>query len=212
MGQHGDRRRCAEAAPRRALMLGFRNFAEVSLAPKMAESPQQVIAFLEDLATRARPHADRTGTSCARSPRRNSASPNSRRGDVAFAASCASSAMRSRKTRSSSTSRSRPRSRGLFTVTETLFGVQIKPDDAPVWHKDVRFFRVENRDGSLVAQFYRPVRAREASAAAHGWTTRVRAKRGSSVRRRSPISPATSRRRSAQARLLHARRSHHAVP
>ena len=41
-----------------AHMLGYNNFAEVSLAPKMAESPAQVMSFLEDLATRARPHAE----------------------------------------------------------------------------------------------------------------------------------------------------------
>lgn len=42
-----------------ATMLGYHDFAEVSLAPKMAESPQQVIAFLEDLAKRARPFAEK---------------------------------------------------------------------------------------------------------------------------------------------------------
>ncbi len=41
-----------------AKTLGYQNFAEVSLAPKMAESPAQVIAFLEDLAVRARPYAE----------------------------------------------------------------------------------------------------------------------------------------------------------
>jgi oligopeptidase A len=34
---------------------------------------------------------------------------------------------------------------GLFTVIETLFGVCLKPDSAPLWHQDVRFFRIEHR-------------------------------------------------------------------
>ncbi len=41
-----------------AKLLGYNNFAEVSLVPKMAKSPDEVIAFLEDLARRARPFAE----------------------------------------------------------------------------------------------------------------------------------------------------------
>jgi oligopeptidase A len=42
-----------------AKLLGYNNFAEVSLVPKMAKSPEEVIAFLEDLAKRARPFAEK---------------------------------------------------------------------------------------------------------------------------------------------------------
>ena len=42
-----------------AQLLGYASFAELSIVPKMAESPAQVIAFLRDLADRARPHAER---------------------------------------------------------------------------------------------------------------------------------------------------------
>src|SRR5205823_12994939 len=42
-----------------ARLLDYRNYAEVSLVPKMAESPQQVLGFLEDLARRARPFAEK---------------------------------------------------------------------------------------------------------------------------------------------------------
>ena len=51
--------------------------------------------------------------------------------------------------------------KGLFKVTETLFDVKIRRDEAAVWHPDVRFFRIENQDGSLVAQFYLDLYARE---------------------------------------------------
>ncbi len=40
-------------------MLGYPSYADLSLVPKMAESPPQVLEFLEDLARRARPHAER---------------------------------------------------------------------------------------------------------------------------------------------------------
>jgi oligopeptidase A len=49
---------------------------------------------------------------------------------------------------------------GLFRVIETLFSVQVKADSAPVWHPDVRFFRIE-RDGQLVGRFYLDLYARE---------------------------------------------------
>lgn len=42
-----------------AQLLGYRNFGEISLVPKMAHSPQQVIDFLRDLAHRARPYAEK---------------------------------------------------------------------------------------------------------------------------------------------------------
>ena len=48
---------------------------------------------------------------------------------------------------------------GLFRIIETLFEVRIRPDDAPVWHPSVRFFRIERpaagrRRAELVGQFY----------------------------------------------------------
>jgi oligopeptidase A len=50
---------------------------------------------------------------------------------------------------------------GLFRVIETLFGVDIEAGHAPVWHEDVRFFRIESRKGELIGQFYLDLYARE---------------------------------------------------
>ncbi|MBY4867526.1 M3 family peptidase [Burkholderia sp. Bp9017] len=166
-----------------AQMLGYRNFAEVSLAPKMAESPQQVISFLEDLATRARPHADKDWDELRAFAAKELGLTELAPWDVAFAAE------RLRQQRYAFSENEVKQYfpepavlKGLFNVTETLFGVRIKPDDAPVWHKDVRFFRVENRDGSLVAQFYLDLYAREGKRGG-AWMddARARAKRGSAV-------------------------------
>jgi oligopeptidase A len=80
-----------------AKLLDYRNFAEVSLVPKMAESPEHVIEFLEDLARRARPLPRKTWPSCAPSPRTNWASTDMQAWDVTYASeNCASSAMPSR--------------------------------------------------------------------------------------------------------------------
>ncbi|PAJ80477.1 M3 family metallopeptidase [Burkholderia ubonensis] len=166
-----------------AQMLGYRNFAEVSLAPKMAESPQQVVAFLEDLATRARPHADQDWDELRAFAAKELGLAELTPWDVAYAAE----KLRQQRYAFSENEVKQyfPEPavlKGLFTVTETLFGVRIKADDAPVWHKDVRFFRVENRDGSLVAQFYLDLYAREGKRGG-AWMddARSRAKRGSSV-------------------------------
>ncbi|HEX7933781.1 MAG TPA: M3 family metallopeptidase [Paraburkholderia sp.] len=145
-----------------ARMLGYRNFAEVSLAPKMAESPEQVMAFLEDLATRARPHAELDWTELREFAANELGLSDLQPWDMTFAAE------RLRQKRYSFSENEVKQYfpedavfKGLFKVTETLFGVRIRRDEAAVWHPDVRFFRVENQDGGLVAQFYLDLYARE---------------------------------------------------
>jgi oligopeptidase A len=141
---------------------GFNNFAEVSLTPKMAESPQQVMSFLEDLATRARPHAEKDWQELREFAASELGLADLQPWDMAFAAE------RLRQKRYSFSENEVKQYfpedfvlQGLFKVTETLFGVRIRDDSAPTWHPDVRFFRVENLDGTLVAQFYLDLYARE---------------------------------------------------
>jgi oligopeptidase A len=145
-----------------AQMLGYNNFAEVSLAPKMAESPAQVMSFLEDLATRARPHAEQDWKELREFAANELGMSDLQPWDMTFAAE------RLRQKRYSFSENEVKQYfpedavfKGLFKVTETLFGVRIRRDEAAVWHPDVRFFRVENQDGGLVAQFYLDLYARE---------------------------------------------------
>lgn len=145
-----------------AHMLGYNNFAEVSLAPKMAESPAQVMSFLEDLATRARPHAEQDWKELREFAANELGMGELQPWDMTFAAE------RLRQKRYSFSENEVKQYfpedavfKGLFKVTETLFGVRIRRDEAAVWHPDVRFFRVENQDGGLVAQFYLDLYARE---------------------------------------------------
>jgi oligopeptidase A len=74
---------------------------------------------------------------------------------------------------------------GLFQVAQQLFGVQIKPDTAPVWHKDVKFFRIE-RDGQLVGQFYLDLYAR-AGKRGGAWMDDARARRLTAQGVQTPI-------------------------
>ncbi|MGV2287402.1 M3 family metallopeptidase [Trinickia sp. YCB016] len=145
-----------------AQMLGYQNFAEVSLAPKMAESPAQVVAFLEDLAKRARPFAEQDWKELRQFAATELGMAEMQPWDVAFAGE------RLRQNRYSFSENEVKQYfpedavlKGLFKVTETLFGVSIRRDQTATWHPDVRFFRVENKDGSLVAQFYLDLYARE---------------------------------------------------
>ena len=64
---------------------------------------------------------------------------------------------------------------GLFGLAERLFGVRIAPadGDAPVWHPDVRFFRVSDPDGGARAASGGPIH-RESGRAAQGHPERLR--------------------------------------
>jgi oligopeptidase A len=145
-----------------AQMLGYRSFAEVSLVPKMADSPDEVVAFLEDLATRARPYAEKDWDELREFAAKELGLTQLEPWDIAFASE------RLREMRYAFSENEVKQYfpehavlNGLFKVAETLFGVSIRRDEAAVWHPDVRFFRVEDRDGSLVAQFYLDLYSRE---------------------------------------------------
>jgi oligopeptidase A len=143
-----------------AKLLGFNNFAEVSLVPKMAETPQQVIAFLEDLAKRARPFAENDLAELRTFAKKELGLDQLEAWDVTYA----SEKLREQRYAFSEQEVKQyfpePKvTEGLFRLVQTLFSVEIKPDRAPTWHKDVKFFRVE-KDGKLLAQFYLDLYAR----------------------------------------------------
>ena len=143
-----------------AQLLEYANFAEVSLVPKMAESPKHVVEFLEDLARRARPFAEKDLEELRAFARDELGIDELQSWDVAYA----SEKLREKRYAFSEKEVKEyfPEPKvvqGLFTIIQDLFSVQIKPDQAPVWHPDVRFFRIE-RDGQLIGQFYLDLYAR----------------------------------------------------
>ncbi|UVW28020.1 M3 family metallopeptidase [Massilia sp. H6] len=143
-----------------AKLLDYGNFAEVSLVSKMAQSPQHVIEFLEDLARRARPFAEKDLEELRAFARDELGIPDMQSWDVAYA----SEKLREKRYAFSEKEVKQyfPEPKvvaGLFAIIEELFGVAIGPDQAPVWHPDVRFFRIE-RDGELIGQFYLDLYAR----------------------------------------------------
>lgn len=144
-----------------AELLGYRNFAEVSLVPKMAESPQQVLDFLRDLARRARPHAERDLTELREFARTELGLPELAAWDLAYASEKLKEKRYAFSDQEVKQYFTEPKVlEGLFKIVETLFEVVIRPDTAPVWHPSVRFFRIE-RGGRLVGQFYLDPYARQ---------------------------------------------------
>jgi oligopeptidase A len=143
-----------------AKLLDYRNFAEVSLVPKMAQSPEHVIEFLEDLARRARPFAEKDLAELRAFAKEQLGIEQLEAWDLAYA----SEKLREQRYAFSAQEVKEyfPEPKvidGLFHLVQSLFNVSIAPDSAPVWHPDVRFFRIE-RDNKLIGQFYLDLYAR----------------------------------------------------
>jgi oligopeptidase A len=145
-----------------ASLLGYANFAEVSLVPKMASSPADVIAFVRDLGLRARPFAERDFAELVAFARDELGIADPQPWDFPYAAE----KLRQKRYAFSDQEVKQyfPEDRvlaGLFQLTQTLYGVTIAESQAPVWHQDVRFFDIRNREGGIVGQFYHDLHARE---------------------------------------------------
>lgn len=143
-----------------AKLLGFKNYAEVSLVPKMADTPEQVIQFLRELAQKARPFAERDYQELRQFAQQELGIADLQAWDIAYA----SEKLRQRRYAFSETELKQyfPVSKviaGLFSLIEQLFSVQIKASEASSWHSDVRFFRIE-KDQQLLGQFYLDLYAR----------------------------------------------------
>jgi oligopeptidase A len=145
-----------------ARLLGYANYAEVSLVPKMANSPKQVMDFLRDLARRARPYAERDLQELREFARDQLGLADLQAWDLAFASEKLKEARYAFSDQEVKQYFTEPKVlEGLFRIIETLFEVSIQPDSAPVWHPSVRFFRIERAapgaeggTSQLVGQFY----------------------------------------------------------
>jgi len=158
-----------------AQLLGYQNYAEVSVATKMADSPNKVIGFLRDLAQRARPYAlqDLEDMRQFAATHLNLNDPQA--WDLPYVGEKLKEARYSFSEQEVKQYFTAPKVlQGLFKIIETLFEVNIKPDQAPVWHPAVAFYRIE-RQGQLVGQFYLdpPARAGKRGGA---WMDDVRAR------------------------------------
>ena len=154
--------RILELRREEAQMLGYRNYADVSLVPKMAESVAQVLVFLRDLAAKAKPFAEKDVAELREFARRELGLETLEPWDMGYASEKLRQARYAFSEQEVKPYFTEPKVlAGLFHVVESLYGVRIAPDSAPVWHEDVRFFRIETPAGELVGQFYLDPYARE---------------------------------------------------
>jgi oligopeptidase A len=145
-----------------AQLIGFANHAERSLATKMAQSPQQVLDFLNDLSMRSKPIAEQEFAELKAYANEVAGMTELEAWDVTYFAE---------KLRQQRYSISQEELKpyfpedkvvsGLFAVVNRLYGLDIKErHDIDVWHKDVRFFDIFDGNGELRGQFYLDLYAR----------------------------------------------------
>jgi oligopeptidase A len=147
-------RQLLELRQEEARLLGHPSYAEVSLVPKMAQSPAEVTRFLAELGERARPFAQRDLDELRAFARDELGLADLQAWDQAYASERLREARYAFSDQKVKQYFTEPKVLdGLFRIIETLFEVSIRPDAAPVWHEGVRFYRIE-RGTSLVGQFY----------------------------------------------------------
>jgi oligopeptidase A len=157
-----------------AELLGFASYAELSLASKMAGDVAAVETLLEELrgASYDAAHLDLAALAARAAASGASEAADLKPWDIAFWTE------RLREERFDYSEEDLrpyfPLPRvlaGLFALSERLFGVEIRGADgeAPVYHKDVRFFRVYERGGQAIAAFYLDPYARPSEKRGGAW-------------------------------------------
>jgi len=144
-----------------AHILGFNNFAELSLATKMADTPAQVTEFLYTLAQRAKPYAERDINELT-AYAKTLGLDDMQAWDVGYV----SEKLRQEKYAFSDQEVKQhfPEEKvlaGLFKVTETIFSVKVQKAEAPLWHDDVAFYVINDQDNNPIAYFYLDLYARQ---------------------------------------------------
>ena len=144
-----------------AKLLGFKNYAELSLATKMADTPEQVLNFLHDLARRAKPFAEKDFAEIKAFARESLNIEDPQSWDLSYAAE----KLRQAKYAFSETEVKKyfPISKvlaGLFAQIKKLYGIELAEKTVPVWHKDVRYFELK-QDGQTIGGVYMDLYARE---------------------------------------------------
>ncbi|WP_038210332.1 M3 family metallopeptidase [Xenophilus azovorans] len=158
-----------------AKLLGYCNFGELSVVPKMAESPAQVVKFLRDLAAKARPYGLRDVAELREFAAKELGIADPQPWDWSYIGEQLKEARYAFSEQEVKQYFPAPKVlAGLFKIVETLFEVKIVRDSAPVWHSTVEFYRIE-RAGTKVGQFYLDPSARTGKRGG-AWMDDVRAR------------------------------------
>ena len=156
-------------------LLGYQNFAEVSLVPKMADSPQQVVDFLRDLGKRARPFAEKDVAEMREFAAKELGMADPQAWDWPYIGEKLKEAKYSFSDQEVKQYFTAPKVlAGLFNIIQTLFEVDIQRDEAPVWNPKVEFYALMRGD-KKIAQFYLDTPARDGKRGG-AWMDDVRAR------------------------------------
>ncbi|HCX82696.1 MAG: oligopeptidase A [Curvibacter sp. RIFCSPHIGHO2_12_FULL_63_18] len=141
-----------------ARLLGYANFGTLSVVPKMADSPATVVAFLRDLARKARPFAEQDIVDLRAFAKTDLGLTDPQAWDWPYISEKLKEARYAFSEQEVKQYFTAPKVlAGLFKIVETLFDVEIREDSAPVWNPGVKFYRIERRGVQglqLVGQFY----------------------------------------------------------
>jgi len=144
-----------------AELLGFASYAQVSLAAKMADTPSDVLKFLDELAVRARPYAEKDYAELKAFARDELGLTDLQAWDTTYVSEKLSVARYSFSDQEVKQYFPEPRVlAGLFRLIETLYGLHVREDQAPVWPPDVKFYTLTDHAGQRVGQFYLDLYAR----------------------------------------------------
>jgi len=158
-------------------LLGFGTFAALRLQTRMARDADEVTGFLRDLASRARPYAERDLAEIKAFAASELGLAELEPWDIPYASE------RLRETRYAYSEDeikqyfTEPRVlEGLFQVIESLFSVRLRETDVSRWHADVRGVRVESPEGALIGHLYLDLYAR-AGKQSGAWVDSERSRR-----------------------------------
>jgi Zn-dependent oligopeptidase len=151
-----------QAKLRKAQLLGYKSYAEVSLETKMAPSPHEVKVFLERLATKAKPLALKEYAELVEFQKKIGYANTENNPEKIYPWDKEYLSEKLRKAKYDfDTNLTKPYFElyacinGMFDIAKTLFGVNFKKiTGVEVWHKDVEVYQVENLDGSRIGTFY----------------------------------------------------------
>ncbi len=139
-----------------AHMLGFANYADLSLAPKMANTVDEVDLFLTNFAIKAKPFAQKDWQElCEFSNTELKLTDGLEPWDIPFAAERLKQARYAFSENELKQYFPLPKVLdGLFQVIQSLFDVSIEAANLPTWHDNVQSFAVKDRTGKIQAYFY----------------------------------------------------------
>ena len=145
-----------------AKLLGFENYAELSIADKMAESTDEVLKFLNDLVSKSHPRALEEIEQLKTFAKQQCDIDDLQAWDVAYCSEKLKQQQYGISQEELKPYFPAPKViQGLFNIVKQLYGISIKQkDDVDVWHKDVTFYEITDEQGELRGSFYLDLYAR----------------------------------------------------